>query len=261
MGTKTRISWTDHTFNGWTGCTEVSPGCDNCYARKLVRRFGYGWGAGAPRQKFKNTWSWARVWNKQAEVQGKPHLVFAMSLADWADSEAPEEWREEMWQLIRDTPYLYWQLLTKRHLSHSLFPNDWWSRPNGYPNVWLGVSVEGNGQLYRLENLLEIPARVHFVSYEPALEYVDFGPYWHIDRDWTVNKALDWLVIGGESHQESRARPFDPEWARQNILKSRGDGKVFVKQLGSNCGLNLSESHGADPKEWPEDLRVQEFPL
>lgn len=155
------------------------------------------------------------------------------------------------------------------------------------PNVWLGVSIEAQATAdERIPLLLKTPAAVRFVSYEPALGPVDFTNLRH-DGGWLQalgprggrNKAfdlplLDWLIVGGESGP--RARPFDVAWARSAVRQCRESGVAcFVKQLGSRptsdhrARPDGEESHwtallrdrkGGDPAEWPEDLRVREFP-
>lgn len=159
-------------------------------------------------------------------------------------------------------------------------------------NVWLGVSVEDQRTAdERIPELLETPAAIRWVSYEPAIAAVDFFRYLRghavaghcvdIDGGWwhepgkcegaRVNcdgrccaPTLDWVVIGGESGPG--ARPFDLAWARSTIRQCREAGvAVFVKQLGANAredGLlwPRSDRKGGDPAEWPEDLRVREYP-
>jgi protein gp37 len=113
--------------------------------------------------------------------------------------------------------------------------------------------------LERLPLLLAVPARVRFVSVEPMLEPVDLSPWLH---------RLHWIIYGGESG--NGARPCSPDWIRAGIRQCR-DGAVplFVKQLGKRpederdgkrLPLNLTHAKGADPAEWPEDLRVREWP-
>lgn len=252
MGITTGITWTDHTFNGWTVCTEVSPGCDNCYARSLAKRFyGVDWGAGVKRKLFTGTWKNPILWNRLAKQESKRHKVFAMSLADWADREVPVEWRNRFWNLVKACDWLDWQLLTKRHIDKSVLPADW---GDGYPNVWLGVSVESPKYMGRVDNLLTIPARVHWISAEPLLENVNWNG--------CLMSGIDWIVVGGESSQKFDARPFEMEWALDAIYQCHNAGKkVFIKQKGSNCiGHSFQEKHGANPLEWPEACRVQEFP-
>lgn len=150
------------------------------------------------------------------------------------------------------------------------------------PNVWLLTSVEDQSSAdLRIPELLATPAAVRGVSYEPALGPVDFTDYATCgecgenrvreDRacDWGDNHCtIDWVIVGGESGPN--ARTFDVQWARDTIAQCREAGVAcFVKQLGANpvvwdfgsdLPLNLKHRAGADPSEWPEDLRVQEWP-
>lgn len=152
-------------------------------------------------------------------------------------------------------------------------PRFWWG--DSLPNVWLGVSVEDQATAdQRIPLLLETPAALRFVSYEPALGPVDFVRAVN-QLDWLSPASLtpggiDWIIIGGESGPN--ARPFDVDWARNTIRQCRASGVVcFVKQLGANphmlrepspnvTALPLKHRAGADPDEWPVDLRVRETP-
>lgn len=112
------------------------------------------------------------------------------------------------------------------------------------------------------------PAAVRFVSYEPALEAVDFMPWL---PDWLVRDKVDWLIDGGESGRG--ARPFDLDWARSTVEQGRAAGvPVFCKQLGAkpfamvrdeleDHPVKLRDGHGGDWSEWPSELRVREFPI
>ena len=166
------INWCDNTFNGWEGCTRVSPGCDHCYAetrdgRHLTEPVSH-WGKGAPRRVMSDVkWREPLSWNRDAAGADTRPRVFCASLADWADSEAPTGQRERLWALIRETPNLDWLLLTKRAGNiRRMLPPDWGT---GYPNVWLGVTVENRQHgLPRLDALRSIPAAVRFASIEPS---------------------------------------------------------------------------------------------
>lgn len=130
---------------------------------------------------------------------GQPALVFTCSWSDWFHPGA-DEWRPEAWEVIRRAPHLTFQILTKRPeriLSH--LPEDW---GDGWPNVWLGVSVESQAFIHRAALLAEIPAAVRFVSAEPLL-----GPLTFTDN---VIQSLHWIIGGGESGPN--ARPADPAW-------------------------------------------------
>src|SRR5262249_33271172 len=139
MGFNSRIEWTTHTFNPWWGCTKVSDGCKFCYAEALARRYGHHvWGPLAQRRLMSDIhWKQPLKWNTQASRQGARSRVFCASMADVFDESAPPGQLDRLWKLIRQTPCLDWQLLTKRpqRIASSL-PKDW---GNGYPNVWLGA--------------------------------------------------------------------------------------------------------------------------
>jgi protein gp37 len=157
------------------------------------------------------------------------------------------------------------------------------------PNIWLGTSVEDQASAdERIPHLLATPAAVRFLSCEPLIGPVELdftmaakrvterhpepGGGERITGEWKV-PGIDWVIVGGESGP--RARPMDLEWARSLVAQCRAAGvKPFVKQLGSNpweiehldtgdhesYPMKLRESHGRDMAEWPEDLRVREFP-
>ncbi len=214
MAEETIIAWTDHTFNPWMGCQKVSEGCKHCYAETLTKnRMGLKlWGPTAKRQLAKSAWANARSWNRQAArgVPGNygplpdgrtPHLTFTGSLMDWAEARADlVPFREQMWQTIRESEHLWFQLLTKRPENiPNCLPPDW---GRGYPNVWLGTTIEDNRVAWRARALTAVPAVVHFISYEPAI-----GPADEVDLD-----GIEWVICGGESGPGYRH--FDMQWAR-----------------------------------------------
>lgn len=217
--------------------------------------------------------------------------VFSLSLGDWLDEEVPVEWLADMLKVIHDCPNLDFLLLTKR-------PESWKPRLEavkdsqetadedsllhlaenwllGVPvaNVWLGVSVENQETAdRRIPELLRIPARVRFLSVEPMLGPVDVTKYltgslpYKPNYSQTVYKSIDWVIFGGESGKG--ARPCCLDWIRDGVAQCRAAGVApFVKQLGSDPlgeppwrTLTLNHPKGGDMAEWPEDLRVREFP-
>jgi protein gp37 len=292
MAKTTGIAWARSTFNPWIGCTEVSPGCDACYARELDARHKWGgathWGPGVPRHRTAaSSWAHPLQWNRiagleqqtgkvvvQSEWNGKPgfYPVFP-SLCDPFDNEVPLAWRADFWRLIRATPNLTWLLLTKR------IGNVEKMHPGGeYPNVWIGASVVNQEEAGRdIPKLLQVRSFAkRFISYEPALGPIDFWKIKCVGADSPFNKyaldQLDQIIVGGESDQgKHKARPFNIEWARSTVRQCKAAGvAVFVKQLGSHPQYEipgrdphdmwLGDRAGADPAKWPEDLRVQEFP-
>ena len=112
MGEHSKIEWTTHTFNPWVGCTKVSLACDHCYAETWAKRSGLvTWGPSRPRRRTSETyWSTPLKWNREAVATGTRPRVFCASLADVFDNEVPDDWRADLWALIRSTPELDWIL-------------------------------------------------------------------------------------------------------------------------------------------------------
>jgi len=200
------------------------------------------------------------------------------SLCDWLDEDVPIEWLADFLKLIHDTPNLDWLLLTKRpenfhrvDEAEDLLGDEaaemvhaWASEGEAPKNVWIGVSCEN--QEYadkRILELLKIPAKIRFVSAEPLLGPIDFYFY---QNGFKGEHYLDWVIIGGESGP--KARPCVVEWIRDIVLQcKRASVPCFVKQLGTNPQFNRDSTQlyfrhkkGGEPKEWPEDLRVRQFP-
>ena len=277
MGEKTKISWTDGTFSPWWLCTEVGLGCDNCYAEALAKRYGYGWGQGVPRRFFSDKhWNEPLKWNEKAKREGKKKKVFCASMADWADNEVGQEHRDRLFALIKKTPWLIWQLLTKRIGNvKKMLPPDWGA---GYPNVWMGATVVNQEEADRdIPKMFEIPAQLYWLSIEPQLGpinllnaqsgYDDTG----YRRPLLTNARIGWAVYGGESGSLDKVRPLQIEWIRDGIRQCR-DAKVacFVKQMGARTFMEPQDGapllrtfnhvEAADPVNWPEDIRIREFP-
>lgn len=261
MGFVTGISWAHHTFNGVWGCTQVSPACDNCYAMRFAERLGLQiWGPKAERRLFgPKHWAEPLRWNARALEAGERRRVFAYSMGDWCEEHpATIAQLPRLWELWRATPGLDWLMLTKRHgrLARSL-PPDWGS---GYPNVWLGVTAETEAWWRRRVNALRaIPARVRWVSCEPQLGEIAFHRQ--------MLAGIAWVVFGGESKTgQAPARPYRLEWPRQAISVCQRLGvRPYLKQLGTmpiagGRQLRLRAAKGDDPREWPAELQVQEFP-
>lgn len=341
MSANSKIEWTDHTFNPWIGCTKVSPGCLNCYAETRSKRTdGVVWGKGRPRKRTSAAnWKQPLKWNRSVVEAGvttrigsngtagetpastpRRTRVFCASLADWLDDEVPIEWLADLLALIHATPNLDWLLLTKRPENFYRrveavwadnprsvlggWLHDWIFTPGHDPeNVWIGTSVEDQKRAEeRIRKLLEIPARIRFLSCEPLLGPLDLRfqvrPSANDGRPlWPCSEAavfgIDWVIIGGESGPN--AREFNVRWPLQIVAQCQARRvPVFVKQLGAlvvdrnDAGFDgengrewpmdtetrdidsgyqgapvrvlLRNRKGGDPAEWPEDLRIREFP-
>lgn len=280
----TNIAWTDFSFNGWVGCTEVGPPCDSCYARELDKRYMWGvdprkiagyrengiaphWGPGALRHRTSHTtWKAPAKWNRDAQQRGVPAKVFAHSLSDVFDNEVPEQWRSDLFELMRSTPWLRWQVLTKRLPNvANMLPSWWQTALGGLSNVGIVVSVGDQKEYMRdRERLMKLPFAWHGFSIEPQIECIDIKP------DFFKGMGSVWFITGGESYQPTSPKPtraYDVDWAREIIGSCAGHKNLFpfVKQLGSKPTLDsnpirLKANAGTDPNEWPPDIDVRKFP-
>lgn len=247
MGSQTNIEWAHRTFNGWIGCTKVSPACDGCYAEAWSKRYGRAvWGPGQTRQRTSaKNWNEPKKWNRQAEKSGDTCRVFCSSLSDVFDTEVPEVWRADLFRLISETPHLTWMILTKRpKVARDRFGDlSWWrdvlgsgqaeKRHGLLSKLWIGTTVENQDMAnLRIPILLEVPAAVHFLSCEPLLGPVNLhdvihpsfkqkhqnDPYvaydvlrGHIKGPDDIGlPTVDWVIAGGESGPD--ARPMHQEW-------------------------------------------------
>jgi len=251
MADKSKIDWTDATWNPMTGCTKVSPGCDHCYAETLANRFAGSAVAGFP-DGFAVTLRQNKVglplrWRR-------PRRIFVTSMGDLFHDQVSDEFIVECFAVMATAHWHTFQLLTKRHarmrsllgddefrqmvcsevatLAHEgvdivTGPNPWEHWP--LPNVWVGVSVETQQWAdIRIPVLLDTPAAVRWLSCEPLLGKVDLDR-WICRRD-----RPDWVVAGGESG--ASARPVHHEWV-QSLRDQCVDANVpfFFKQWGGRA--------------------------
>jgi len=234
---KSKIEWTDATWNPVTGCTQVSPGCDHCYALTLAERF-----RGTPGHYFEQGFDVVLRPDKldQPLRWTKPRRIFVNSMSDLFHADVPDEYIAKVFAVMALAPHTF-QILTKRHarmralltsqafmLAVSIhvrlgqtgtFEDVRWP----LPNVWMGVSVEDQKWAnIRIPALLDTPAAVRFLSCEPLLGPVQLG------HDLV---GLDWVIVGGESGRG--ARPMHPDWARTIRDDCASAGVAFhFKQWG-----------------------------
>ena len=217
---KTRIRTADYTMNWWVGCTRVSEGCERCYAADWVTKLGQRdfW---TPSRT--QTWRHPYAWQRRLERTGGTAMVFCNSFSDFFHpASACGEWRAEAWRTMGATPNLVYRITTKRPENVGrMLPPDW---GEGYPNVWLGVTVESRRHLGRLGILRSIPAAARYAAMEPLLEDVTPG----LDLG-----GVSWVVCGGENGRG--CRPMDIEWARN--LRDRCEAqRVPFWYLGGGGG-------------------------
>lgn len=257
----TEIEWTDHTFNPWIGCTKISPGCKNCYAASMDKRWGKDrWGTTKPRERTSlSYWRGPIAWNEAARREKKRARVFCASLADVFDDHesVKAEWRWDLFSLISATPNLDWLLLTKRPENiDTLWPGIYHPKAQGilqdcpppgaknWPNIWLGTTVEDQEHVERARQLVKVPAIVHFLSCEPLLERIDLhDAFYRLVRHANdehdsvpLENRIDWVIAGGESG--AGARPMKLDWARTIRQQCAEAGVPFLfKQWGTfNAG-------------------------
>ena len=252
MSATTGIEWTNHTFNIAWGCIRVSPGCEHCYAETLAKRYGFDvWGPArttARRTFGAKHWAEPLKWNAKAEKAGERRRVFCSSMADvFEDHPTITAEREKLWPLIRATPWLDWQLLTKRpeRIAPNL-PLDWGE--DGYENVWLGTSIESQDYLERMAVLGEIPARTHFLSCEPLLGPLSLRSYLELSDE----TQAWWVIVGGESG--AKCRPMELDWVR-TLRDECAEYEIpfFLKQLGGSNprGHHLAVLDGVRHTQFP----------
>jgi protein gp37 len=267
MAENSAIEWTDHTFNPWVGCSRVSPGCRFCYADRDVSRWQPDntlWRRGGERRVTSVAyWRKPLKWNRDAERAGVPVKVFAASLADvFEDHPAVPEPRARLFDLIDRTPWLTWQLLTKRpgNVAGMVPWGASWPR-----NVWLGTSVEDQRRAdERLPDLAAVPAEVRWVSAEPLLDALDLTAVLlpgsarrraHRMRGWqdtgrpvSEGQGIDWVVAGGESGAD--ARPAHPDWFRSIRDQCAAAGVPFLfKQWGEWTPVRPDHWFGQAPAQ------------
>lgn len=245
MGVRTKIEWTDVTWNPTTGCDRISPGCDHCYALTMANRLramgspkyevdgdpqtsGPGFGVALHEDVLSEPLGWR-----------KPRRVFVGSMADIAHAHVPREFLVRVFAVMVAARKHSFQVLTKRPKRLERLLSAAWFRDavlqqaavhdpslgaGSWPaqNVWIGTSIESDGYCWRADAVRRTPAAVRFLSLEPLL-----GPVPSLDL-----RGIDWVIVGGESGHGSR--PMHPAWARQ--IRDRcaaGDVPFFFKQWGS----------------------------
>jgi protein gp37 len=269
MADNTGIEWTDATWNPVTGCDEVSPGCDHCYAKTLAERF-----RGTPGHYFENGFDvQLRPERLDQPLRWKrPRMIFVNSMSDLFHKDIPDEFIARVFAVMALAPQHTFQVLTKRHgrmrslLSDREFPGAVLRARDQYDtslaparqkpratflnwplsNVWLGVSVEDQARAnLRIPALFDTPAAVRWISAEPLLGPVDLSEvWWARPNGMSFSTALNWVVVGGESGRG--ARPMQPAWARSLRDQCASAGVPFLfKQWGEWAPHYMLRAHSA----------------
>ncbi|MGN6538932.1 MAG: DUF5131 family protein [Mesorhizobium sp.] len=281
MGEITAISWCDHTFNPWIGCTKVSPACDGCYAEALMdKRYGrVEWGApgkgnGTRVRTSAGNWHQPIRWNKRAAEAGTRPFVFCSSLADVFDNQIDPQWRVDLFDLIEATPNLVWLLLTTRPQNIVKMVKVVGKMP---PNIAFGATIEDRERAKANLPYLAVASGLRplflFASCEPLLgDLGDLSPWmkgdpwpqrlaagehyengFKISADgWPKLTAVGWWITGGETDQGGhRARPTHPDWFRSLrdqcmaagiAYHHKQNGEWVDKFTAVRCGFPNAES-------------------
>ena len=215
MTTTSRIEWTEQTWNPTVGCTKISAGCKNCYAENMARRL-QAMGTPGYENGFQLTLLPQRL--QDPLNRKKPTTYFVNSMSDLFHDKVPDEYIEQVFSVIEQTPQHTYQILTKRAARMARF----FKGKTAPKNAWMGVSVENKKHgVPRINYLRKVSAHIRFLSVEPLLE--DVGALDLTD--------IHWVIVGGESGP--KARPMKQEWAEAvRIQCEQQHVAFFFKQWG-----------------------------
>ncbi len=258
MANKSAIQWTDATWNIARGCTKVDEDCKYCYM--------YRDSMNGTRYQPLNVVKTKTVFDLPLKLK-QPSKIFTCSLTDFFHEDI-DEYREEAWEIIRQCPQHTFQILTKRpERILQCLPGDW---GQGYNNVWLGASIGSENGMVRGKLLSVIPCKIKFLSLEPLHGPISLKQSTInieiLNEDFYILPAFDWVIVGGESGNENgkyKYRPCQLQWIEQIINDCKESRiPVFVKQLGTHLAkeLKLKDRHGGNIDEFPENLKIREFP-
>lgn len=246
MSDKSKIEWTDATWNPVRGCTKISPGCLHCYAKTFAERF-----RGVPGHPFEQGFDLRLVPEKLGDPLrwSDSKMIFVNSMSDLFHPQVPDEYIVKVARVMNAANWHTYQVLTKRAERMQKLLKGKLRFAAGQPHIWWGVSVENRRHgLPRIDLLRAAPARVRFLSVEPLLEQL--GP---LDL-----RCIDWVIVGGESGPG--ARPMDAAWVRDIRAQCRR-AKVafFFKQWG---GVRKKETgRELDDRTYDEFPKRQQIPV
>ena len=245
MATKSKIEWTQSTWNPIRGCTRVSDGCRFCYAERIAARFakkGLAYEGLARMTKAGPRWSnKVRLVPELLDAPLKwqtPQLIFVNSMSDLFHDDVPLEFILRVFDTMHKASKHQFQVLTKRSKRLlELSSEIQWPK-----NVWMGVSVENQDYTHRINHLRQTGAHIKFLSLEPLI-----GALTHLDLT-----CIDWVIVGGESGPQ--ARPMQEEWVIDiRDQCQQADIPFFFKQWG---GRNKKrEGRTLEKRTW-DDLPV-----
>lgn len=245
---KSWISWTDSTWNPWMGCRKVTAACKFCYMHRILEKNGTDASVVVKQQhNFYDPTKWS---------SGK--LIFTCSMSDFFIEEA-DEWRDEAWEVIKNTPQHTYLILTKRpERIKDCLPADW--GPENYSHVWLGVTVENQETVSRIHELGKIKCQLKWVSFEPLL-----GEVYLTDEELSI---VEWAVIGGESGNKAGKytyRKTELSWFLSLMYQFRDSNTpIFFKQFGTWYHYNKLKLRDWKGEKWcskfPTAFQIRQYP-
>lgn len=216
MAANSDIEWTDATWNPITGCTKISPGCANCYAETFAERF-----RGVPNHPYEQGFD-LKLWPDRLALPSswkKPKRIFVNSMSDLFHKDVPVDYVLKVFDAMNKADWHQYQILTKRH--ERLLELD--KQIPWAPHIWMGVSVENQDYVHRIDYLRKTRAHLKFLSVEPLLGAIE-----------NLNLAgIDWVIVGGESGR--RPRRLEEAWVKSIRDQCQSANvKFFFKQWGGS---------------------------
>ena len=230
------IEWTEMTWNPTTGCDKVSAGCKFCYAEVMSKRlkamgiekYQDGFDIKIHEEELKKPYSWK-----------KPRVVFVNSMSDLFHPDVPVDFIQKVFKVMKENPQHVFQLLTKRPEILKYYDSEGWL--DWSHNIWMGISVEDERVMSRIDLLRDTNARVKFLSCEPLI-----GPLPNMNLE-----KIDWVIVGGESGR--KPRPMDTDWVTdiKDQCKKAGVAFFFKQWGGTNKKKTGRELEGRTWDEMP----------
>ena len=249
MEMTTKIEWTDETWSPVTGCTAISPGCTNCYAKRMARRLAGRCGYPEAPHHFDVTLRPDRLY--QPLRWKKPRKIFVCSMSDLFHEDVPFSFIDRVWRRMSHCSQHIFQILTKRPERMARYVTERWTRDYFPLNIHLGITICNQDELWKADKLLRVPSAVHFASLEPLLSKIDLSKMkvGECRGDETVQSALssmsfvgrkthDWVIVGAETGPGKR--PMELDWARslRDQCKDAGTPFFFKKDSDGNHELD-----------------------
>lgn len=233
MASASSIEWTDATWNPVSGCTQVSPGCDHCYALTFAERFrnvpGHYFSRGFDLQLRPQMLHKPRSWRK-------PKRIFVNSMSDLFHRDIPDNYVDDVFSEMETVDRHIYQVLTKRPERMRRYVRSRYGSRTVPGQIWLGVSVESEAYAWRVDMLRDVPASIRFLSIEPML-----GPVEAVSLE-----GISWVIVGGESGP--RHRGMDAQWVREVRDRCVGSKIAFFFKQWHKAG----SGRALDGRTWDE---------